>query len=119
MVEIHISGDSVTLEVLGLHKVWALKSRLQFPLSSITGVRCDPQFADHPRGLRAPGTYIPRVVTAGTFYADKKRWFWDVCNPNESIVIELEGEKYQILVIEVENPGAAVAQLEAARTGTQ
>ena len=115
MVQINITGDRVDLEVLGLHKIWALKSRLSFPLSSIRSVRADPQLARKPRGLRAPGTYIPRLITAGTFYADKKRWLWDVSDPNRAIVIELEGEKYQILVVEVENARKTVAHIEAAR----
>ena len=115
MVQINLAGDTISLEVLGLHKVWALKSRLQFPLASIKSVAIDPQLADRPRGLRAPGTYIPRLITAGTFYADKKRWFWDVSNPNNALVIELEGEKYQMIVVEVEQPEKVIAQIEAAR----
>ena len=115
MVQISIEGARLTLEVLGIHKIWALKSRLQFPLSSVKSVTIDPQLADRPRGLRAPGTYIPRLLTAGTFYADKKRWFWDVCDPNHALIIELEGEKYQILVVEVEKPSQVVAQIEKAR----
>ena len=103
------------LEVLGLHKVWALKSRLEFPLSSVVSVQLNPQMADRPRGLRAPGTYIPRLITAGTFYAESKRWFWDVCDPNRALIIELKGEKYQILVIEVAKPSQVIGRIEAAR----
>ncbi len=114
MIDIQISGDTIRLEILGIHKIWALKSALEFPLSSVRSVTIDPQLADRPRGLRAPGTYIPRMITAGTFYHDKKRWFWDVSDPNNAIVIELEGEKYQMLVVEVEKPGKVAAQIKAA-----
>ena len=114
MVEITTTADEIQLEVLGIHKIWALKSRLSFPLASVRSVSIDPQLADKPRGLRAPGTYIPRLITAGTFYADRKRWFWDVTNPNNALAIELEGEKYQILVVEVEKPNAVVNQIKTA-----
>lgn len=114
MVEIQTSNDELRLEVLRMHKVWALKSRLHFPLSSVQSARTDPELAQRPRGLRAPGTYIPGLITAGTFYTDKMRWFWDVCDPNNAVVIELNGEKYQVLVVEVENPEQVVAQIEAA-----
>ncbi len=114
MVEITFTSDEIQLEVLGIHKILALKSRLSFPLASIRNVAIDPQMADKPRGLRLPGTYIPRLVTAGTFYADKKRWFWDVTNPDNALTIELEGEKYQILVVEVEKPNAVVNQIKTA-----
>jgi hypothetical protein len=35
-----------------------------------------------------PGTNIPGVLTAGTFYQDGKRVFWDVHNPDNTVVIE-------------------------------
>ena len=115
MVEIQITGDALAIEVLGIHKIWALKSRLSVPLSSIISVRRDAEFAKRPRGLRAPGTYIPRWLTAGTFYADKKRWFWDVSNPANALVIEVEGEKYQVLVLEIADAARALKRIEAAR----
>ena len=115
MVQITTNAGTLTIDVLGIHKVFALKSRLQFPLSSVSSVRIDPELAARPLGWKAPGTYIPRWITAGTFYYEKKRWFWDVSRPDNAIVIELEGEKYQVLVVEVEKPGAVAAQIEAAR----
>ena len=114
MVRIQLTRSELCLEVEGLHKVWALKSRLQFPLASVQSARVDAELAARPRGLRAPGTYLPKIITAGTFYADKKRWFWDVSDPKNALVIELAGEKYQVLVIEVADPKRAVAQIEAA-----
>ena len=115
MVQISTGGGALTIEVRGVHKLLALKSRLQFPLSSVTSVRLDPQFADRPLGWKAPGTYIPRIVTAGTFFHNKKRLFWDVSNPDNALVIELKGEKYQLLVVEVEKPGAVARQIQAAQ----
>ena len=114
MVEIQIIAGEMCVEVLGMHKVWALKSQLRFPISSVRNVAVDPQLAERPRGFRAPGTYIPRLITAGTFYADKKRWFWDVSDASNAIVIELEGQKYGILIVEVEKPHRVVSQIKAA-----
>ena len=119
MVQITTNDGNLSIEILRIHKVLALKSRLQFPLSSVSSVRIDPQFADKPLGWKAPGTYIPRMITAGTFYHNKKRLFWDVSNPDNALVIELEGEKYQILIVEVEKPGAVAAQIEAARNSSK
>jgi len=43
--------------------------------------------------------------------------FWDVQDPDRSIIVELRDEAYCRLVIEVENPAAAVAMLgEAVRS---
>jgi roadblock/LC7 domain-containing protein len=55
-----------------------------------------------------PGTTVPGVMTAGTFYQDGKRVFWEVHHPEKTIVIDLHDERYNELVVEVDDPDAAV-----------
>ena len=114
MVEITVDGDKLMLDVQGLDKLWSLKSRLEIPLRNIRGVKADSDVARKPQGLRAPGTYLPGVITAGTFHQDGKRVFWDVHNAGNAIVIELVDERYAQLVVEVADPTAAIKQIEAA-----
>ena len=64
-----------------------------------------------------PGTNIPGVLTAGTFYQDGKRVFWDVHNPENTVVIELRDERYNELIVEVADPTAAVKLVKAALGG--
>jgi hypothetical protein len=66
---------------------------------------------------RMPGTNIPGVLTAGTFYQDGKRVFWDVHNPENTVVIELKDERYNELIVEVAVPQAAVELVRAALPG--
>jgi hypothetical protein len=47
---------------------------------------------------------VPEVITAGTFFQDGDRVFWDVHDPEKTVVIRLEDERYARLVIEVEDP---------------
>jgi len=54
-----------------------------------------------------PGTNVPGVITAGTFYQDGKRVFWDVHNPEKTIIIDLHDERYNELVVEVDDPNAS------------
>ena len=61
-----------------------------------------------------PGTNIPGVLTAGTFYQDGKRVFWDVHNPENTVVVLLKGEQYNELIVEVADPQAAVELVKAA-----
>ena len=114
MVEITIEGDKLLLEVQGLDKLWSLKSRLEIPLRHIRGVKSDPALASKPGGLRAPGTHLPGVITAGTFYQDGQRIFWDVHNADNTIIIDLADEQYAQLIVEVADPQAAIQQIEAA-----
>jgi hypothetical protein len=53
-----------------------------------------------------PGTNNLGVLTAGTFYQHGKRVFWDVHNPDNTVVIELKDERYNELIVEVADPQA-------------
>ena len=116
MVTISVEGDRVRFEVEGWDKVWALKSQLEIPLEHIQSVRVDPEAArGWWHGFRLPGTQIPGVITAGTFFTTSEGFvFYDVHDPDNTIVLELTHEQYKRLVVEVENPTDAVAMLQSA-----
>lgn len=114
MARISINGTDLVVDIEGLDKLWALKSRLVVPLANVRGATADPGMVRQPKGIRAPGAYIPGVVTAGTFHRDGEVVFWDVHNADNAIVIELTGQRYARLVIEVADPRAAVELVENA-----
>ncbi len=115
MIQVRCAGDMVIFEVVGLHKLWAFKSRLEIPRAHIRSVRRDPGAAQGWKGWRAPGTCIPGLITAGTYFLEGSRIFWDVCNPEKAIVVDLEDETYHQLVIEVEDVDAAISLLAVDR----
>jgi hypothetical protein len=115
MVDFSIAEDKLLLHVRGADRLWALKSSLELPLQHIAAVRADPSVAHGwYHGLRMPGTHIPGVITAGTFYHHGKRVFWDVHNPDNTVVIELHDERYNELIVEVADPQAAVELIQGA-----
>jgi len=115
MVEIVVSEGSLVLHVKGADKLWALKSSLEIPLQHVAGIRADPSIAHGWwHGLRMPGTNLPGVITAGTFYHDGKRVFWDVHNLENTVVIELRDERYNELIVEVADPNKTVEVVRAA-----
>ncbi|HEY9229192.1 MAG TPA: hypothetical protein VIP11_21250, partial [Gemmatimonadaceae bacterium] len=65
-------------------------------------------------GLRMPGTSLPGVITAGTFYQSDGAVFFDVHDPERTIDVELDHEHYRRLVIEVENPVDVVTRIQSA-----
>ena len=114
MVRVCVLGDRVHFDVEGWDKFWALKSHLDIPIAHIRSVRVDPGAATGWwHGLRLPGTQIPGVITAGTFYQSAGAVFYDVHDPGRTIVLELDHEHYKRLVIEVEDPRATATQLQA------
>jgi hypothetical protein len=115
MVRVTIEADRVRFDVEGWDKLWAFRSSLDIPLAHIQSVRHDPEPArGWWHGLRMPGTQIPGVLTAGTFYQHGGAVFYDVHDPERTIVLELEHEHYRQLVIEVEDPEVTVQLLRSA-----
>jgi len=114
MVDLSVSDGKLVLHVEGADKLWAFKSSLEIPLQHVAGIRADPSIAHGWwHGFRVPGTNIPGVLTAGTFYQDGQRVFWDVHNPDNTVVIDLHDERYNELVVEVADPDGAVELLRA------
>jgi hypothetical protein len=66
------------------------------------------------QGLKVAGTDLPNVFRAGTFYQDGGFVFWDVHRPENTIVVELDHERFQKLVIEVADPLTAATEIQTA-----
>jgi len=114
-VDLSVAEGKLTLHVRGADKLWAFKSSLEIPLVHVAGVRAAPEVArGWYHGIRMPGTNVPGVITAATFYQDGKRVFWDVHHPEKTIVIDLHDERYNELVVEVDDPEAAVKLIQNA-----
>ena len=116
MVDISVSTGIAHFRIEGWDQLWALKSELDIPLAHIRDVRADPTVARALwHGIKAPGTSLPGVITAGTFYQHGKRIFWDVHDPENTIVVELSDERYDELIVEVADPAAVVEKLRTAK----
>jgi hypothetical protein len=115
MVNVSIEGDRAVFDVQGMHQLWALRSRLEIPLTHIAGVECDPeQVGQWWHGWKLIGTDMPGLFAAGTFYYHGELVFWDVRDPERTIVVSLVHERYKKLIIEVEDPAAAVNTIQSA-----
>ncbi len=115
MTEVELTESALIVHVQGMDRLWTLKSRLEIPLAHVVGAEVDPEIARGWRkGIRAPGTHVPGVITAGTFYQEGERVFWDVHDPEKTVVINLKDERYARLVIEVDDPPATAAAIQGA-----
>jgi hypothetical protein len=114
VTRVTVEGDQLVVEIEGLDKLWAVKSRLSIPLVNVVGAVADPGVGDEHKGLRAPGTHLPGVIVAGTYYTHGERVFWDVHDPAKAVVITLTNQRYARLVVEVDDPAATVALITRA-----
>jgi hypothetical protein len=110
MTKVTIAGGKLIIDIQGLHKIWALKSRVEIPIEHIASVRGAAD--ERVRGIRFPGTFVPGVITAGTYYErGGKRVFWDVCDHERAIAIELRDENLSTMIIEVADPEASMREI--------
>lgn len=115
MAEIELTADTLLVHVKGADRIFALKSELAIPLEHVLGAARDEGEARHwYHGVRAPGTSVPGVITAGTFHQNGERVFWDVHHPERAVALSLRDETYAKLVVEVDDPDATILAIEAA-----
>ena len=108
MITISKNDHHFIFKVNGIHKLWAFKSELIIPLENIINAHQNMDSIKSWKGWRSPGTSIPSIITAGTFYKEGYKIFWDVVNIENCIIVDLKDEEYKQLVIEVENPSEAL-----------
>jgi len=107
MVDLVQKDHQFIFEIRGIHKLWALKSKISVSKENIIKAYQNEKEFTFWKGIRAPGTEIPWLIVAGTFYK-KGRNFWDVSNKKKAVVVELQDHCFKKLIIEVENPEAVI-----------
>ena len=100
MNTVTITNVSVEIEVGGLDKLWSLKGKIKIPRSSINKLYLRPKELKPP-WLRIPGTYIPKVIAAGTYRSSGRKEFWNTHFRKDCIVFELNDFDYTRVVVDV------------------
>jgi hypothetical protein len=124
MTRIEIQDDRLIARIQGLDRVLALTSELSIPLAHVKSAAVSPPEVRrrwrNPLRAHVPGTDMPYVVMAGSFlFLDGEHAFWDVHDPDRTVVIELDHERFAKLVLEVEDPQATATAINAAVAGAR
>ena len=104
MINVYQQQENVVFEVIGWHKIWTFKSKIIISKKDIVKAYQDNEPFGFWKGLRMPGTEIPGIITAGSYYHRSGWHFWDVINKKRTIVVELKNAEYKKLIIEVAKP---------------
>lgn len=102
-MQLSISDDQFKIDLDGWERIWAFyfNADLHIPLSHITQVS-----TEEPRhswtDVRMPGTFLPGVIKAGTYYTDRGKEFWYVTRLGRYLTLELENEFYRRIVLSVD-----------------
>ncbi|MBN1663927.1 MAG: hypothetical protein JW943_10030 [Deltaproteobacteria bacterium] len=112
MVSIDVKGNAVTISVLGSHKLWAFKRRISFNKEAISWFgKVDPNL--RPPWLRCPGTHIPKIIAAGTYYGRGRKEFWDTTFKGKAIQFDLKSNRYTRIVVDTEDLDTAIHALSS------
>ena len=103
--------DVVTVSLSAVEKAEALHGDVSVPRAAVVSVRVVPDGLDEVHGLRMPGTALPGVIMVGT-WRDKQGVTFALCHGRQpAVVVELTGQRYDRLVVTVENPGEVAVAL--------
>jgi hypothetical protein len=115
MVDVAIENDRVLFEVRGFDKLWAMRSRLDIPLAHVLDIERDPERVGRWwHGIKLFGTDLPGLFAAGTFYYHGELVFWDVSDPERTVIVTLDHERYKTLIIQVADPDEVVSRVRSA-----
>ncbi|MCW3819153.1 hypothetical protein ONA91_32405 [Micromonospora sp. DR5-3] len=117
-VLVDVDPEQLVVRLTGADRLWALTAGVRVPTAAITGVRPVSRAEAYARGSgwRLPGTFWPGLIMAGSYVSRTNgRSFWCVHRAEEVLLVELDGEPYDRLVLEVEQPAEVSRAIARAR----
>jgi len=109
-----VVGENLVVQMSWFERLEACHSDVSVKRSAVRDVRVVDSAWPELRGIRAPGTGIPGVVAVGTRRGGFGRDFAVVHGKGPAVVVELEGEKYERLVVTAQDARGVAATV----TGT-
>lgn len=99
-MQLSLSEQTLNIDLDLWERIWAFyfNADLKIPLSHITQVSTETPASDW-REVRLPGTFLPGVIKAGTYYTPRGKEFWYVTRGDAYLTLDLENEFYQKIVL--------------------
>lgn len=110
MNKVTLTEESVEITIEGLDKLWSFKGKVTIPRDHIAKVHLRPE-GMHPPWLRAPGTYVPQTIAAGTYHGAEGKEFWNTRFRDDCVAFELKNFEYTRVVIDVPNAQELISAL--------
>jgi hypothetical protein len=94
-MQLAIDADQLRIELTRMERFWSVHvgKTITVPLAQIRDVTMDaPQ--TNWQEIRSPGTEVPGVIKAGTYYHDRIRSFWYTQPKKPVLALELAPDAY-------------------------
>jgi hypothetical protein len=99
-MKLSIEENFLRIEMKWWEKVLAFHSSMRVPLSHITSIDTGLPPSTW-KEFKCPGSYVPGIIKAGTYYTNRGKEFWCVTKGKNVLQIGLDGERFSRLVLEV------------------
>jgi hypothetical protein len=110
-MHLHIDNGNLKIGFSFWEKVWGFHGSFRIPLSHVREIKHEIPVTSW-RELRIPGSFVPGVIKAGTYYTPRGKEFWYVTRWGKQFVtIELEHEKYRRIVLGLDEDEILPVQL--------
>src|SRR5690349_5762129 len=117
VVNVTVEQGRLEVRLTGWDRVWALKGQLSFPIEHVERAEIDPgaTICRTWKGVRLPGTALPGVIVAGSYWWKDGWTFWSVRFRKRIpvLLIFLRNERYHRLALTVDDPEAVIANIRA------
>jgi hypothetical protein len=114
MPKIELTRDELIVRLNLWEMLLSMHSSLRIPLEAIRGATDDEGFRGLAFGFRAPGTSIPGLISAGTYWRGQDRQFVFVTRGSHPVVIELAHKNLVRIVLGVLDARREAARINAA-----
>ena len=102
MAQIHLADGMFTLALSRAEKIQAFHSDISVPLENVVSVEPTTDIWSHIRGVRAPGTGVPRIVLLATMRFKGGREFCALYFGKPGVIVTLSQAKFARLLVSTE-----------------
>jgi hypothetical protein len=112
-IRLQIKDDVLTLRLGALDAMFALRRSIVVPASAVTAVLVQAHVTAPPT-IRFPGTSLPGLIHAGSYFVGADQEFWNVRRARLFLAVHLgAGGKFRKLVLQVDDPRSMASDLRA------
>lgn len=115
MAKVEVRGDELLVSLSKVESILAAHGSFAVRVADVIGVTVDPGVGSESKGLRAPGTCVPGLLTLGTYFHQGARTFWCIRRGSKAVSISLTGSAFDRLVIDVADPYGVAESINRAR----
>jgi hypothetical protein len=115
MATVTATPRTLTVSLSRSERVLGLLRSLEVPLSAVREVEVVPDGLAATRGLRAPGLALPGVRKIGTWRGRGTKTLVSVRRGQPAVRVHLTGQRFDALLLGVDDPAAVAATLPPGR----